>query len=132
MALHGSPDLPKWDAEKERERPLFLTRGGRGGGVNESLSKFAETIDDVIAQDHVQKRVAKLGRSGYEEQHLFLVVDDSALPFDVHYGLVRGARMPPSAPHLPGDVTHLWLLITFAPKVFLVTSGGLRAFDRSE
>jgi hypothetical protein len=27
-ALHGSPDLPKWDAEKQRERPLFLTQGG--------------------------------------------------------------------------------------------------------
>jgi hypothetical protein len=86
----------------------------------------------VVAQDHVQKRVAKLGRSGYDEQHLFLVVDDSAVPFDVHYALMRGAVTPPIAPNLPGKVTHLWLLITFTPKVFLVTHHGLRAFDRAE
>lgn len=129
--LHGSPELPKWDADKERERPLFLTQRGSGGTVDESLSRFAETVDEVTAQEHVQKRVTKLGRSGYEEQHLFMVIDDTGLPFDVFYGLTRGSVTPPTAPKLPGTVTHLWLLITFTPKIFLVTNDGLRAFDRS-
>ncbi|TSD65686.1 hypothetical protein [Aeromicrobium piscarium] len=130
-AMHGSPDLPKWDAEKNRERPLFLTPGGRGGGVNESLSKFAGAIDDVVAQGHVQKRVKKLGRSGLDEQHLFILADDTALPFDVIYGLMRGTVTPPTAPTLPGTVTHLWVLVTMTPRVFLVTADGLRAFDRN-
>ena len=131
-SLHGSPDLPKWDAEKNRERPLFLTQGGRGGTVNESLSKFADAMNEVVAQDHVQKRVAKLDRSSFDEQHLFLVVDDSAVPFDVHYALMRGEVTPPVAPKLPGNVTHLWLLITFTPKVLLITAGGLQVFDRDK
>lgn len=130
--LHGSPDLPKWDSATKRERPLFLTQGGSGGTVNESLSRFAETVDEVMAQDHVQKRILKLVRSGYDEQHLFLVIDDTALPFDVFYGLTRGTVTPPKAPTLPGAVTHLWLLITFTPNVFLVTNDGLHVFNRNE
>lgn len=130
--LHGSPDLPKWDAEKVRERPLFLTQGGSGGTVNESLSRFAEAVDEVLVQHHVQKRVLKLGRSGYDEQHLFLVIDHTSLPFDVFYGLTRGTVTPPTAPTLPGSVTHLWLLITFTPSGFLVTNDGLQVFDRNE
>lgn len=128
--LHGYADLPKWDPEKERERPLFLTPGSRGGAVNESLSQFASAVDDVVAQNHVQKRVAKLGRSGYEEQHLFLLMDDTALPFEVAYPLATRTVTPPTAPALPGAVTHLWLLVTFAPRAFLVTSSGLQVFQR--
>jgi hypothetical protein len=130
--LHGSPDLPKWDPEKERERPLFVTPAGRGGVVNESLSKFAEAIDDVVAHEHIQKRVAKLGKSGLAEQHLFVLIDESALDFDVAYALAARDVMPPTAPALPGTVTHLWLLVTFSPWVFLVTSTGLDRFSRSD
>jgi hypothetical protein len=130
--LYGSPDLPNWDAEKNRERPLFLTQGGAGGTVDESLSRFAPTVDEVIEQAHVQKRIAKLARSGHNEQHLFLVIDYTALPFDVSYGLMSGTVTPPTAPKLPGAVTHLWLLITFTPNVFRVTSDGLKMFARTE
>lgn len=120
-----------WDVEKQRERPLFLTLAGRGGGVDESLKGFAEAIEAVLAQAHVQKRVKKLERSGYDEQHLFLVADHTALPFDVFYGLTRGNVTPPSGPSLPGAVTHLWLLVTFTPDVFLVTAAGVRRYTRA-
>lgn len=130
--LHGSPNLPKWDADRERERPLSLTQAGAGGTVDESLSRFAPTVDEVIGQAHVQKRIAKLGRSGHKEQHLFLVIDHTGLPFDVSCGLMSGTVTPPSAPKLPGAVTHLWLLITFTPNVFLVTKDGLEMFTRTE
>lgn len=130
--LHGTPTLPKWDAENGRERPLFVTPSGRGGGVNESLCMFADAIDKVVAETHVKKRVAKLGKSGLEEQHLFVLLDESALDFEVAYALATRDVMPPTPPRLPGTLTHLWLLVTFSPWVFLVTSGGLQRFPRSE
>ena len=128
--LHGSPGLPKMDGE--RERPLYVTPGGKGGAVNESLSRFAKAVEDVLSQSHVQKRVAKLARSGHSEQHLFVLIDDSAMPFDVAYALAARQVMPPSASALPGDVTHLWLLVTFTPWVFLVTDDGIVRHRRSE
>ena len=128
--LYGTPSLPKWDVENGRERPLFLTPGGRGGSVDESLSRLAEAINELIAQDHVQRRIRKLDRSGHEEQHLFVVVDHTGLPFDVFYALTRGTISPPNAPILPGAVTHLWLLVTFTPHAILVTAEGIRHFAR--
>jgi hypothetical protein len=128
--LHGTPNLPKMDGE--RERPLYVTQGGKGGTVNESLSKFAEALDVVLGQPHIQRRAAKLGRSGYDERHLFVAVDESVLPFDVHYALMARDVMPPNRPALPTSVTHLWLLITFAPWLFLVTSDGMKRFRRAD
>ncbi len=129
--LHGSPELPKWDDEKKRERPLFVTQGGRGGTVDETLSGFATAMEAVIAQDHVQKRIAKLAASKHVEKHLFIVVDDSAVPFEVFYALTTRDVLPPTGPALPGSVTHLWLLVPFSPWLFLVTDDGLTRHNRS-
>lgn len=129
--LHGSPNLPKWDTAAERERPLFVRTGGRGGSVDESLGGFALAIEEVVAQSHVQKRVAKLATSEHTEKHLFLLIDDSAIPFPVFYALAARDVIPPAAPQLPPPVTHLWLLVTFAPWLFLITDQGLERYDRS-
>lgn len=129
--LHGSPDLPKWDAARKRDRPLFVTVGGRGGTVDESLSGFALAMDEITAQEHVQKRVAKLAASEHAEKHLFVLIDDSAIPFPVFYALVQRDVTPPIPPKLPAPVTHLWLLVTFTPSLFLVTNDGLMRYARS-
>lgn len=129
--LHGSPERPKWDAQKQRERPLFVTQGGRGGIVDESLHGFASSIDEVLTQEYVQKRVAKLAASEHSEKHLIVMMDDSALPFSVFNALVQRDVIPPEPPHIPAPVTHLWLAVTFVPWLFLVTRDGLKRYDRS-
>jgi len=121
VTLWGSPDLPKIRQSDGAERPLYVTPGGSGGVMDENLSNFAKAIAEVVAETHVQKRIAKLARDARDEQHLFLVADDSALPFDVFYALVSRDTTPPGAPVLPGDVTHLWILVPFVPAILLGT-----------
>lgn len=122
--LWGSPGLPKIRETDGVERPLFVTQGGAGGSVDESLAGFAEAVTTMLAEPHVQKRVKKLRRDGHDEQHLFAVVDESAFPFPVTYALMARDVLPPGQPTLTGDLTHLWLLVTFTPWVLLGTSNG--------
>lgn len=126
--LYGSPNLPKMDGA--RERPLFVTPGSRGGTVDERLEGFAEAVEVVVSADYVARRVAKLARSGHTEQHLFVLMDFNALPFEVAYALAQRNATPATSPELPGDVTHLWIVVTWSPWIFLVTAEGLRRLQR--
>ncbi len=126
--LHGSPNLPKMDGT--RERPLFVTPGSRGGAVDEDLVGFAEAVDGVVDSEHVKRRIAKLARSGQTEQHLFLLMDFDSLPFEVAYALAQRDIVPQTSPGLPGDVTHLWIVVTWSPWIFLVTAERLQRFQR--
>lgn len=96
----------------------------------ESLSRFAPEIDKITAEPHVQKRVAKLGKSGFDEHNLFLLIDETAVEFSVGYALMSRNVMPPTAPALPGGVTQMWLLVTFTPWLLLITENGMERFRR--
>lgn len=130
VTMWGSPELPRIREKDGAERPLVVTQGGSGGAVDENLSNFAAAIDEILSEAHTQKRVAKLERAGWDEQHLFVVVDDSALPFDVFYALVSRDLTPPGVPTLPGAVTHLWIMVAFSPSILLATKGGWRRHAR--
>ena len=113
-----------------RERRLHVTQGGSGGGVDETLAGFGEAMRGLTTEPHIEKRTEKLARSGHDEQHLFILADESALPFSVAYALMGLDIMPPGKPELPGTVTHLWVVVTFTPRLFLGTRGWER-FDRN-
>lgn len=131
VKLWGTPSLPKV-REDGTELPFLVTHGGFGGGVDEDLAGFGKAVEEVVAKSHVQKRVQKLTRDGRDEQHLFIVLDPSALPYEEFYPLVARAVVPPGRPILPGTVTHLWLLASFAACVLLGTSEGWTRYERSD
>jgi hypothetical protein len=128
VTMSGSPELPKIRAEDGAERPFVITHGATGGMVDESLSGFPAAVTGLLTEAHIQKRVEKLKRDGRGEQHLFVVVDESALPFDVAYALMARDVTPPGSPTLPGDVTHLWLLVMYSRYVLLGTRDGWTRF----
>jgi len=97
--LYGSPDLPRVNAD--REIPLIVSPGPSGGMVGETLDEFAEAFQDVLASTNVQDHVAKLGRSGYAELHLFLLCDTTAVPYSVFSALALRDVMPQTMPSLP-------------------------------
>lgn len=136
VTLWGDPKLPKIREEDGKERPLWVTQGGSGGTVDESLNQFGHAVDDLLAEPHVRKRVQKLTRDGTEahrdEQHLFLVADGSALPYGVFHALALRDVEPPGVPKLPGTVTHLWLAVPFSPWLILGRAGRWTRYKRSE
>lgn len=94
-----------------------------------SLSRFAPGIDKVTAEPHVQKRIAKLGRSSFDEQHQLSHRGD-AVGFSVVSALMSCDVMPPIAPGPPGGVNCMWLLVTFTRWLPLVTENGIERFQR--
>lgn len=119
VTMWGDPNLPKIRQDDGVERPLWLTEGGMGGTVDEELNGFGVAVSDLLAEPHVQKRVEKLSRDGRDEQHLFVAVDGSAIPYGVFHALALRDVTPPGRPPLPGSVTHLWVLVPFSPCVVL-------------
>ncbi len=109
---------------------MTLTPGGHGGSVNESLSKFAPELDKNTAEPHVQKRIGKLGRSSFDEQHPFLLIDETAVEISVVYAMESRDVMPPIEPALLGGVNRMWLLVTFTRWLPLVTENGIERFRR--
>jgi hypothetical protein len=136
VTLWGVSKLPKIREEDGKERPLWVTQGGSGGTVDESLNQFGRAVDDLLAEPHLRKRVQKLTRDGTvahrDEQHLFLVADGSALPYGVSHALALRDVEPPGTPNLPGAVTHLWLAVPFSPWLTLGHARGWTRYARSE
>jgi hypothetical protein len=71
--------------------------------------------------DHIDKLLA---HPDVEERHLFLVIHESALTFELSDTLATGRTMPLEPPPLPHGVTHLWLAHHFSRRVFLGAPGG--------
>jgi hypothetical protein len=71
--------------------------------------------------DHIDKLLA---HPDVEERHLFLVIHESALTFELSDALATGRTMPLEPPPLPHGVTHLWLAHHFSRRVLLGAAGG--------
>jgi hypothetical protein len=128
VTLHGRPDLPK--TANNRDRHLLVFEGVSGGGLNDTSHDFGDAIDELLAHDHVTRRARKLMSSGYDERHLFIMVDETALPTSISFALKARRALPAKAPNLPPGVTHLWLLVAFAPQLLLATVDGWQTFER--
>ena len=125
--MHGQPDTPA------QGYPIFLTTGVTGGVVDEELSELNESIGALLDIEHVQRRMAKLARSGLDERHLFLLADDTSLPFSVAYTLIGRNDVVPADPlPLQDDLTHLWLMVLFSPRLLLADASGWRSVPRDD
>ena len=123
VKLWGTPSLPKV-REDGTELPFLVTQGGFGGGVDEDLTGFGKAVEEVLAQSHVQKRVQKLTRDGRDEQHLFIALDPSALPYEEFYPLVAQAVSSTWAADTAGHGHAPMAAASFAACVLLGTGEG--------
>lgn len=126
VTLRGFPGSPKPGGA---DHPLPVLEGMSGGGRNEGPRDFEDAVDDLMRGDHVVKRAEKLLRSGYTEQHLFIMVDETALPESAHFALRMRSTPPTEVGKLPLGVTHLWLLVAFTHRLLLATVDGWQSFE---
>lgn len=80
---------------------------GNGGAVGD-LTAVTPWLEEEVRTDRCGRKVAKLLASGYDETHLFLIVDDTGAPFAGFYALAFGEGLPGSNPDIAG-LTAVWL-----------------------
>lgn len=93
-----------------------------GGAVDEGLVGLTDWIGIALASGHLARHVDKLLRTGLDQQHLFLIVHQTGMPFSLYYALAFDRALPPERPVLPKGVTHLWLSTGWR-------AGGILRFD---
>ena len=87
---------------------------GDGGAVGDDADIVPRWLSEhAVLDPQVRSKIDKLGASGHDEQHLFLVVDLSVASFSFMYAVAATGAIPTSPPEL-GAVTHVWLVPTHA------------------
>lgn len=120
--LSGHPHVPA--IEGNRVRSALITPASTGGIVDDSLAGLRDALTDAFTAEHLRRRVAKLARTPANERHLFAIVHQSDLAFEVASALMFGTTVPADAPWLPAGVTHLWLAPQFSRRVLLGDAKG--------
>jgi hypothetical protein len=131
--LHGADEWSAWlDATDVQiyGHPESTSYAGRamvvpsskGGAAVGDLSAVPGWLEDELRSDRCQRKVSKLLRSGYDETHLFLIVDDTGAPFAGFYALAFGDGLPDDIPDLAG-LSAVWLAPRWSPTVLLCRSG---------
>jgi hypothetical protein len=119
--LQGYPDVPAVDGA--RVRTAFVSPAPVGGMVDESLSGLNGALETAFGAEHLQRRVRKLRRTPADEHHLFLIIHETDLRFDVTSGLM-GTQVPQGVAWRPQGISHLWLAPAFCERVLLGTDTG--------
>lgn len=94
-----------------------------GGVVDSTGSAVPGWVRDFLLDPHQSDVLSKLARSGASERHAFILVPGfSIAPFGVVDMLWRDEHdvVPTGSPHLPDQVTHVWLM------AFWTVGSGLR------
>ncbi len=90
----------------------------RSSGVVASTGDaLSEWVSEWMRDPSRSDKLAKLGRSGAPERHLFVIVPGvvTTAPFPVTNLLMRpDAPLPTVSPSLPPEVTHVWIMSTWA------------------
>ena len=105
-------------------RKAQVTPAGNGGMVDDSLSGLNDALADAFATGHLLDHVAKLVRTPADEKHLFAVVHQTDLRFEVASALMFGTMVPEGPAWLPAGISHLWLAPQFSNRVLLGTATG--------
>jgi hypothetical protein len=91
--------------------------------VDESLSGLNGALETAFSAGHLQRHVRKLRRTPADEHHLFLIIHETDLRFDVTSGLM-GTQVPQGPAWRPQGISHLWLAPAFSQRVLLGTDTG--------
>ncbi|MEV5717290.1 hypothetical protein AB0L41_25655 [Amycolatopsis mediterranei] len=91
-----------------------VTTAGRSGAVGnpEVVPRWLSEQANVTGSQ-IRNKLDKLADSGVAEQHLYLLVDYSANPYDFAWIVGDEEEVPTERPSV-GDVSHLWLVSTFS------------------
>lgn len=131
VILCGYPDIPA--VEDGRRRWAMVSPDAPGGLVDDSLSGLHAVLEDALSGGHLLRHVEKLRRATGDERHLFIIVHESDLRFDVTSGLMFGRSVPAGLAWKPDGISHLWLAPVFSNRVLLsASSGWSQAFPYDE
>lgn len=101
VSVHGHPNATTHAGK------AMVVPSGNGGAVGD-LTAVPEWLSEELRSARSKRKVEKLLASGYEETHLFLIVDDTGAPFAGFYALAFGDGLPEDASDIAG-LTCVWL-----------------------
>lgn len=87
-----------------------------GGGVSATGRPLSDWVGQFLAEPQQMDVVHKLGRSGADERHAFIILPGfTTAPFPVADLLWRAdGPLPDAVPQFPNEVTHVWVVTTWA------------------
>ncbi len=88
---------------------VWVMVDGVGGATDGGEHLLPSELATHLLSPTMQSKLAKLGKDGYEDRHLFLSVRMSAFTFAVTDNLYFGGPLPNETPQLPGGLSQLWL-----------------------
>jgi hypothetical protein len=95
--------------EREPGRVLMFAAGASGPAEVEEMA-FISWINDLLASKPLESKRAKLARTKAAERHLFLGISYTT-DWAGFLPLTMGqTAVPHTAPSLPEEITHLWLM----------------------
>ncbi len=106
--------------------------GRRAGWSGRSASDAVEWVGRFLCSAQTADVRRKLGRSGFAERHVFLIVPPFAVaPFAVT-SLLMGYGEPVATPSVPAEITHVWMASTWrtGPGWRWSPERGWRMFDK--
>ena len=121
-SLQGYPNVPAVDGN--RVRKALVAPAGHSGMVDDSLSGLNDALADAFAAGHLPDHVAKVVHTPADEKHLFLIVHQTALRFEITSALMFGTTVPEGSAWLPNGISHLWLAPEFSNRVLVGTATG--------
>lgn len=122
VVLWGHPDVPAVEGSKIRK--AMVTPAGDGGMVDDSLSGLNSALQAAFTADHLLRRVKKLCRTPADERHLFVIVHQSDLRFEVTSALMFGTAVPEGPAWRPTGISHLWLAPAFSNRILIGSRSG--------
>lgn len=89
---------------------VWVLPDGGGGFVSDHLDGLPDWLERRLEEPDLGRKLEKLRATGREEQHLFLRVHDSAMPYDLYDPLAFQTCVPSAPLDPPAELTGLWLV----------------------
>lgn len=112
------PDALKWYEgssaelfgvpESTRSGVVDVLRSGFGGAVNEDLEPLVPWLESQF-EGKLRSKLKKLTSTGLDQRHLFVLVDETSMPFSLFDPLAFGNVVPADGPGRGSGLTGLWL-----------------------
>ena len=93
------------------------------------LTQLNAAVESILTESHVRRRLEKVLNSGYDERHLYILADYTAMPESVSLALITPGIVPREALSLPDGLTMLWLLM-FTRQVLVAARDGWTSYAR--
>ena len=108
---------------------VHLTLPGTGGAVDENGSAVPGWISDFLRAPARSDVLGKLGRSGAESCHVFVLVSLAGAPWPVESYLTGNLdKLPLQRPDLPTPVNEVWIVHGFGQRGLRWNGDAWRAF----